>query len=68
MRQSAQNDFASDETERDRIVNVVNAALQNEELMTNPGLRSHRDELFRLLTRVTGGAAPSGGPAVSVRY
>ena len=55
MRQSAQNDFASDETERDRIVNVINAALQNEQLMTNAGLKSHRDELFRLLTKVTGG-------------
>ena len=55
MRQSAQNDFASDETERDRIVNVINAALQNEELMTNAGLRSHRDQLFALLTKVTGG-------------
>jgi hypothetical protein len=54
MRQSAQNDFASDETERDRIVNVINAALQNEALMTDSKLSTQRNAIFRLLNSVTG--------------
>ena len=52
-RQTAQNDFASRETERDRIVNVINAALQNEALMTDSKLSTQRNAIFRLLNIVT---------------
>ena len=53
LRQTAQNLFATTETERDRIVNVINAALQNEALMTDSKLSTQRNRIFALLNTVT---------------
>jgi len=53
LRQTAQNDFASNETKRDRLINVINSALQNEALMTNSQLTSQRAKIFKLLNDIT---------------
>jgi hypothetical protein len=57
LRDQAAFDFQREESERDRLVNVINAALSNESFMTDKNMASQRSSLFALLQRVTGGEA-----------
>jgi len=47
----------SSESERDRLINVINAALSNEAFMTDKKMAGQRQQLFNMLNRTTGGAA-----------
>ena len=56
MRDQAAFDFQEGQSERDRIVNVVNAALSNEAFMTEKGFASQRSAIFAMLNTIkTGG-------------
>jgi len=56
MRDQAAFNFQEGQSERDRIVNVVNAALSNEAFMTEKGFASQRSAIFAMLNTIkTGG-------------
>ena len=53
VRDQATFDFQSSQADIDRKVNVVNAALGNEVLMTEDDLSSQRDKIFQMLDDVS---------------
>ena len=53
LRDQATFDFQSSQADIDRKVNVVNAALGNEVLMTEDDLSSQRDKIFQMLDDVS---------------
>jgi hypothetical protein len=56
MRDQAAFNFQEGQSERDRLVNVVNAALSNEAFMTEKGFASQRSAIFAMLNTIkTGG-------------
>ena len=49
LRDRSTFDFQRDQSERDRMINVANAALGNESFMTDDKFKLQRAELFRML-------------------
>ena len=54
LRDQAAFNFQEGQADEDRMINVVNAALQNEAFMTDKAFASQRQQLFNMLSRVTG--------------
>ena len=56
MRDQAAFDFQEGQSEKDRIVNVINAAMQNEAFMTDKNFATQRSAIFAMLNTIkTGG-------------
>ena len=56
MRDQAAFNFQAEQSERDRLINVINSALSNEAFMTDKNMAGQRSQLFNMLNTVTGGA------------
>jgi hypothetical protein len=56
MRDNAAFNFQAEQSERDRLINVINSALSNEAFMTDKNMAGQRQALFSMLNTVTGGA------------
>jgi hypothetical protein len=54
LRDDADRIFRSDMAQDDRLVTVIQSALSNEAFMTDKNMASKREEIFRLLKKVTG--------------
>jgi len=54
LRDDADRIFRTDMAQDDRLVTVVQSALSNEAFMTDKNMASKREEIFRLLKKVTG--------------
>ena len=56
MRDQAAFDFQEGQSEKDRIVNVIKAAMQNEAFMTDKNFATQRSAIFAMLNTIkTGG-------------
>jgi len=59
LRDTASFNFTAEQTERDRMINVVNAALANESFMTDGKFASQRASLFNMLNSAAGSVTES---------